>query len=273
VHELTVESATGLQRLVLRRVDPEDNPDATAEIFSERLILSALDDRLFPALLASDPSGIACGFPASLQTRLPGRPTLSPLDVDRWIHGLAQAVRTVHDAGIDPKILATLPQFHPWLPEDPAPPFWSRHPSAWSEARLRVSARWPVDRADGSTSPSDTSDLTLVHRDLHPANVLFDNEELSGIVDWTNASLGPVEVDISRAKVQAAMLVGTEAAEGLLRHCAPMCPGYDHLWDALVALEIAPWLSDIATTVRALGTAMRVESLRRSLDAIVVASL
>ncbi len=270
VHELRVDTRSGHHLLVLRRIDPEDNPDARAEIISEGRILSALENRLVPRLLASDPSGEACGYPASVQTRLPGRPTLSPVLLDRWISGLAEAVRTVHGAMVAPTILRELPPFRPWLPVDDAPPSWSRDPAAWSEARTRVCARWPPNAPVVS---GEASGFALIHRDLHPANVLFDNGELSGIVDWTNASVGPVEVDISRCRVQAALLVGDAPAWELVRHCESICERYDPIWDAMVALEIAPWLGDIAAAFRALGTDVRVASLRRSLDAIVVASL
>ena len=272
VHGITVETRTGPQSLVLRRIDPAENPEAEAEIVAEHRILSAFEHRLVPRLLASDPTGDDCGYPASIQTRLPGRPTLSPTDVDRWIRGLAEAIHTVRNANakIDAAILDLLPHFQPWLPVGSAPPRWSRYPSEWSEARTRVEARWPGDVAP---STHGSSNVGLVHRDLHPANVLFNHGEITGIVDWTNASVGPVEVDISRCRVQTAMLVGHASAKDLLRRCNSICESYDPIWDAMVALEISPWLNDIAMAVRALGTFVRVDSLRRALDAIVVASL
>ncbi|WP_078548725.1 phosphotransferase family protein [Litchfieldia alkalitelluris] len=42
------------------------------------------------------------------------------------------------------------------------------------------------------------SSKSLLHLDFHPLNVLVDENEISGIIDWTNASVGDPRFDLAR---------------------------------------------------------------------------
>jgi len=37
----------------------------------------------------------------------------------------------------------------------------------------------------------------FIHRDYHPMNVRWSRGRLSGVVDWTNASVGPTGKDVA----------------------------------------------------------------------------
>jgi aminoglycoside phosphotransferase (APT) family kinase protein len=262
VHGVVVATAHGNRHLVLRRIE-DDSPFGAKEIETEMKILDALSGPLVPRMIDADSSGRSCGYPASIQTRLPGRPTPAPRSVESWIDGLASAVRTVRQMPLDGRAVPWLPTFEPWFPDDTSPPEWTTNPSAWSEVRDLIS-NGPIPIS---------SDTALVHRDLHPGNVLFHRGKLSGIVDWTNASTGPVEVDISRCRVQIAILAGIGAADEFLRRCKPMFERYDPAWDALVSIEISPWLSLIRSAYRSLGHEVAVTSMQNTLHSLVANAL
>lgn len=46
--------------------------------------------------------------------------------------------------------------------------------------------------------PADATGTTLLHFDFHPLNVLVENEQISGVIDWTNAAVGDPCLDAAR---------------------------------------------------------------------------
>jgi len=46
--------------------------------------------------------------------------------------------------------------------------------------------------------PADATGTTLLHFDFHPLNVLVENGEISGVIDWTNAAAGDSRFDAAR---------------------------------------------------------------------------
>ena len=107
----------------------------------------------------------------------------------------------------------------------------------------------------------------FIHRDFHPGNLLFRRGRCSGIVDWTQASVGPPEVDISRTRVEIAMLTDREVAEEFLRHTGYSAT-YDPLWDALVACELGPWSHEMLV-FNDIGARLTLDGVRATLDAFV----
>ena len=43
--------------------------------------------------------------------------------------------------------------------------------------------------------PVPAGDVSFVHRDFHPGNLLWSRGHLSGVVDWQSACLGPSSID------------------------------------------------------------------------------
>jgi aminoglycoside phosphotransferase (APT) family kinase protein len=177
--------------------------------------------------VAADPTGAHAGVAASLQTCLPGDVDVVHLDVDL----LAEAVLAVHDAGAD---ASGLPPVDPW--------------------------------ADVEVPPTDGA-VGLVHRDLHPGNVLVAGGRLTGIVDWVHARRGPVEADVSRCRVELAVLAGLDAADAFLERCRPLVPHYDRAWDALVVAELRPWAHTLLA-FNDLGARLSPEGIEASFDAL-----
>lgn len=253
--------------VVLRRWGPlrhAADHDPVVEATSEIDVLELRrDDPLTPDVIAADLDGRRCRVPAVLLERLPGAPVVAPVDVDSWLHGLVSAIVAVR---AHPMSTVGLRPFTPWFTADGTVPEWSSNPGAWNSARSRVLGR---ALTGGPSGP--------VHRDLHPGNVLFDRDpdgrhRLTGIVDWGNATDGPIEIDVSRCRVEVAMVAGIDTAENLLDGCIDagvQPPGYDRGWDALVALEVAGALDRIAPTFRQLGSTVTVGEMEATLDRLV----
>ncbi len=73
---------------------------------------------------------------------------------------------------------------------------WTKKPIVWQAAFERLQGEIPV-------FPE-----TLLHRDFHPANVLCLDDEVSGVVDWSNACRGPAGIDVGHCRVNLALLYG-----------------------------------------------------------------
>lgn len=261
VQEVTVHIDGTTRRVVLRRVVPvpeAEGHDPRAEAEREARSLAALDGRaLAPRLLAADPAAEACAVPTVMTTRRPGRPMVAPRHPQQWIGEMAEAVRAVHAIGT---AWSGLPDLTPWI-HTPHPPPWSRRPEAWTQALAEISSRLPPG-----------GPARLVHRDLHPGNILLHRGRLSGIVDWEQACCGPIEADISRCRVQVACLADRDAADDLLDQLADLSTAYDRRWDALVALELGPWAHDLLTFNR-LGAELTLGGIRSTLDDLVIESM
>ena len=73
----------------------------------------------------------------------------------------------------------------------------------------------------------------LLHRDLHPTNVLWRDGVLAGVVDWVNACVGHPHAELGNGRWNLAVLAGTEAAEAYLEAYLERSGGsdYDPFWD------------------------------------------
>jgi hypothetical protein len=56
----------------------------------------------------------------------------------------------------------------------------------------------------------------FVHGDLWQGNVLWEGDDLTGIVDWDFAGVGPAGVDLGSLRADAAVMYGVEAADEVL---------------------------------------------------------
>ncbi len=253
-----------IEVVVKRPCVNDDGPgDPGFEVTHEAKMLQALTPHvLVPQLIAVDPTGQYAGSPAIVQTLLPGRSllTVKALSLDDWIHGLALATQTV--SLMKPlSDSAKLPRFQPWFSFDKLPPSWSTAtPDEWFDMQASLFKSLPAAAA------SDR----FIHRDLHPGNVLFSNANVTGLVDWTNSAWGPFEADVSRCRVEIALLAGFKAADTYLQDCKNLCadilPTYDYRWDKLVALELAPWVSDLVECANETGARITEDSVAATLN-------
>jgi hypothetical protein len=172
-----------------------------------------------PSLVAADPSGTFCDAPTLLITRLFGHPPRpAPRDLPEYLIQFAAALLSVHAVSG----AATMPAYHPYTSrEQRVPPPSALRPGLWEHV---IEA---VDRPGPATPPC------FIHRDYHPDNTLWTGGRLTGVVDWTTASYGPVAVDIAQMRWNLAVRYGPAAADRFLDAYDQVTGGYEHdpYWD------------------------------------------
>jgi aminoglycoside phosphotransferase (APT) family kinase protein len=217
-----VDRRGSVHRLVLRRYVIErwvaEEPDL-AEREARVLDLLATSNVPAPRAIAVDPDGRTCGVPTVLMTRLPGRVIIAPDDMNGWLHGLAEILPWIHSIDVGRVAVQPFAQYYDLNAIEL--PRWTKQPKLWERA-LDIARRPP---------PDDES--CFIHRDYHPANVLWSRGRLTGVVDWPNASIGPPQVDVAHCRGNLAILHGVEVADAFLdayRHVTGV-QDYDPHWD------------------------------------------
>ena len=226
VHQLSLEQPGGhrLQVVLRRYVRPELNaeePDL-AEREARALHLVERLEIPTPRLIAVDPTGSCAGLPALLMSRLPGKVDWWPTDIERWLGGLAEVVPKIHHAPLPPPGL--LPPYAPYRQSSYQPPPWARWPRIWERA---------VELALG---PAPALPAVLVQRDFHPGNVLWRRRQVSGVVDWQAASVGPAVVDIAHCR------------SNLLAFDRRVADRFTAIWIQESGADFHPW-ADVVTIV------------------------
>jgi aminoglycoside phosphotransferase (APT) family kinase protein len=190
-HAVDVACGDGhVRRLVLRRwARPgweADDPDYTVDREVRVLRLLAATSVPVPEVVAADPDGSRCGVPAILLTRLPGHP---PRSADAAAEGfcrqLAQTLALIHAVGGGARPVGVPYRLY-YDRARAKPARWMSGSRTWSRAVAAVRETPPP------AAP------TLIHRDYHPENTLWSRGRLVGVVDWTQASRGPMTGAASR---------------------------------------------------------------------------
>lgn len=231
VHRVTLRVDGKEKEYVLRQIDDEAwlriQPDVAAQEAANLRRASAASAVPTPALVAFDGDGSRCGNPAVLMTRLEGEVVLEPYDRSRWLDGLAGALAAVHRIPWDD---------HPWgyAPYCDAATLdttaWSTAPDDWRAAASFVAGHRPA------------APRRFIHRDYHPANVLWKDGSVSGVVDWVNGCVGPAGIDVGHCRVNLALLHDVETADDFLsryRREAGADFEYDPYWDLVSLIDFA----------------------------------
>jgi aminoglycoside phosphotransferase (APT) family kinase protein len=195
IHAIDVQDAGGLiHRLVLRRFVRTDwlaqEPDL-AEHEACALALAAAAAVPTPSPVGVDPNGGQCDAPAVLMTRLPGSIQWQPADREPFLRKLAAALPAIHGTEVD-VAGCPLPDYAPYPLQAQRPPTWSHRPELWKRAFELFASAAPV------------TERCLIHRDYHPGNVLWSDGEITGVVDWVNASIGCPEADVGHCRMNLA---------------------------------------------------------------------
>jgi aminoglycoside phosphotransferase (APT) family kinase protein len=224
VHAVDVRRPTGtVLRLVLRRCVHltwlQEEPDL-AEKEARNLQLLERSEIPAPRLVAVDPNGAECDVPAVLMTRMPGRLVLQPADLEPWLRQMAELLPPIH--ALDPGGVPV----QKWAVWDDLracePPRWSHRARDWQRLIEIVRGPWPRYQP------------RFVHRDFQHYNVLWSRGRPTAVLDWVNASLGPVELDFGHFRRNLVADFGFAVAERFLevyREVAGAEP--DPFWEAL----------------------------------------
>ncbi|SEG33807.1 Phosphotransferase enzyme family protein [Thermomonospora echinospora] len=232
-HALLVESRSGsVHRLVLRRWADRDRAATEPEFSPEReiaaLALLAGCPIPTPELVAADPAGAYCDAPALLITRLIGHPPGPGADeLSEYLIQLAAALLAVHSLSG----AATMPPYVPYNRLNVRlPPKHAVRAGLWEQA-FELAAR-----------PAPEAAPRFIHRDYQPGNTLWSYGRLTGVVDWSAASYGPIAVDIAQMRWSLALRYGPAVADRFLDAFDRVSGGYVHdpYWDLRSVVDLLP---------------------------------
>jgi hypothetical protein len=236
--------------------------DGAHFVFSEARGLTAAEQAGLPAprLVAVDADGSRVGFPAIAMTVLRGEVRARPTSTaDEWVDGLATELVRIAEA---PRPAIELPLAESWRQPASAddPPEWITDGAVWRAAVERVDAGL-VGSTDG-----------FIHRDYHPLNVLWHDDEVTGVLDWVNACEGPIEYDVSRCRVNVALAIGLDGADAFLGACGELGRAYERVWDLETVFSLLGDV-DVLLAGNACGAGLTPESIRTTLAMIVTAAV
>jgi aminoglycoside phosphotransferase (APT) family kinase protein len=269
------------QSVVVKMVPPRHGEPVAAqiqEVEAEASVLAYLGGRAWaPALLAQDASGEQSGLPVIVQSRAPGRPDVIGLRRSSWLQGLASVIDALAAVDSAESIegahsIEGLPPFSPWFDEElitQRAPRWVTDRGVWRAAIARLDDASSEGEWHGRGGSS-----ALVHRDLHPGNVVFHGGAVAGVVDWSNACIGPRGVDAGRLHIEVGLLAGCEAASELLglSKTSRSDSAHDPVWDLVALAELAGVLDDFLVFNK-LGARLNLGLLGQRADALLRAAV
>src|SRR4051812_27975058 len=244
-HALLAESRSGaVHRLVLRRWPSAGWPDVDIEFSPEReiaaLTLLTGCEIPTPSLVAADPSGAHCEMPTLLITRLLGHPPRpAARELPEYLIQLAAGLLPVHAIGG----ASTMPPYRPYNHLDVRlAPINARRPALWERA------------FDVAAGPAPGATPHFIHRDYEPDNTLWVYGRLTGVVDWSGASYGPIAVDVAHMRATLTRRYDLEVAARFLAAFEQVHGGYRHEphWDLRTVLDLLPEQPGRAITTEAM---------------------
>ena len=182
-------------------------------------------DLISPKLINVAAHEVGFGAPVVLMTRLKGHVELQPDNLSDWCAQLADALAKIHAHGA--KDFGW--NYISWVDEENLRvPNWAEHPQLWQRAIEFWRAGAPNEKA------------VFLHRDFHPCNVLWQNGEISGVVDWVNACRGPRGVDVAHCRTNLAVLFGVESADAFRDAYLEIAGGeHNPYWDVASILDFS----------------------------------
>lgn len=227
VHLVTVEHTGRRESVVLRRWVPDQEHEqyVIGAVAKETAILTALErsDLPVPRVIGSTTDPAHAG-PAVLMTRVPGHVHLMPDDREDWLQQMARMLTRIHALDI-----AAGP-FEPWIdPHRLAPMPDASRPGIWSAAiALAVEERQP-------------SHTGFIHRDYQHYNLLWSRERLTGVIDWVQASVGPLDIDVGHCRLNLTLVFSADVADRFLEmYEAEAGRKVDPYWDVHALLTYGP---------------------------------
>jgi aminoglycoside phosphotransferase (APT) family kinase protein len=216
------EARSGRNTCVVKVFDAQRWPSPVADVSRhEAGILTALADQPVPTpqMLALLPdNGVA-------MSRMPGQVQLPAVPGGKWLRAQAALLTDIH----------RLPVTVPW------------HYESWNQVRATPAPDWWPDgglwvAARQATASTPAAPDVFIHRDFHPVNLLWSDDEIVAVVDWTNGCMGPAAVDVAHCRLNLAMMYGVEAADAFRRSYQQLNPHwrYAAYWDIDGAFSTLP---------------------------------
>jgi hypothetical protein len=207
IRALTLESPGGrVAKAVLRMfVDREAiENDNSFQPANEVRVLRALEatEIPVPTLIAADAEAAECETPTLLTSLIAGRNGFKavPKDLGPWLRQMAEAAASIHEVS-DP---GGLVGFEPYERGERTVPEGTSKPDLWRRVVDVLSRAAPATR------------FRFIHRDYHQENTMWLRWKLTGVIDWTQGCMGPLDIDLARMRSNLASEVSLESAAEFL---------------------------------------------------------
>lgn len=259
---LEITSPDGQTRRVVLRIPSEsvlkECPSAAADEFRTIRALFQAGVRV-PEPLLLDESRTDLPTPYMLLAYVEGAPLYDPRDRCAYEHRRAEELARIHALDISRSGLASL----------------RRRPHAFA-SRFRgrpsdISGSLDQERIHGALQPFWDSPPhntpVLLHGDLWPGNLVWNDGELTAVVDWEDAEFGDPLADLAICRLDSLLILGREPMEAFTeRYLSATGINTAHLpcWDLCAALRAAPAIATWAAHFPALG---RPDITEESMDA------
>ncbi len=262
VWRLSARTERGPLTVVAKQLRPRVTEIDAGLIARERRILEALGPLALPVPepLASDPDGICSGRPALLMSLVEGELLQGAEALRGAIPAFVDAIDLWQTRARD---VVAGRRFAPWFDiAEPRPRPRSERPELWARA-TEIARRFP--------SPAVTG---FIHRDPHPANMLFADGRLAGVVDWPHAGRGPRGVDVSRMAINLACTLDVDATRELRERWEHRTgERHDPLLDIYALLESEEATERPVPAFEALDVHLDGTEIRRRLEAFLADAL
>lgn len=228
LHSISLRDNRSNYDVVLRQFDNKEwlqqEPDLAFHE-AESLRLASNGGVTTPDIIAFDKEGAVCGNPLVLMTRLNGVVDILPGNMEHWVYELAHALVKIHTLNAV-EFQWTYFTYHDVTKLEV--PNWTKDPEVWKKA---------IDVVNG---PQPIVSKQLIHRDYHPTNVLWEDNKVSGVVDWVNACYGPAGIDVGHCRLNLVKLYGVHVADQFLSAYLSLAGEaftYDVYWDILSLMD------------------------------------
>lgn len=164
--------------------------------------LMAANDVPAPRLVATQLDFADLPGAANLTSWLPGTVDLTRPSTAR-VATLARAAVAIHQTPVPDDDRPE--DFRLWGPPSPEVPTWTADPGSWRAAFEVLAAGVPLIRS------------TVIHRDFHPGNLLWQGDALTGVIDWAETAWGPADLDVAHCRSNFVLLWDVDVARDFER--------------------------------------------------------
>jgi len=164
-----------------------------------------------PQPLYLDQDGLLLGTPGIVTSYIPGRLILSPSDLRTWARPLAKTLAQIHSVPCHPSeqtFLLKADLEATWFLRSGTPP-------PYMKAHRQGMAIWQM--VDELFPRLQKTQAGLVHVDYWPGNILWEENQITGVVDWEEAAYGDPAIDVAYCRMNMVLGGLAQAAEKFLR--------------------------------------------------------
>ena len=245
---LEIETGNGTTRKLIHRlhgeVDLQQNPSVAADEFRV-LQLTHAAGLATPAPVYLDATDPLFTTPSLVLEYAEGDTDLKPDDPADYVMQMARELSRIHRMDITGKDLSFLLGL-----EDACADAMGKHgdegDTSADEQRLLalLAPHWPLVRHNAPV---------VLHGDYWPGNTLWQDGNLTAVIDWEDTRRGDPLFDVSNARFEILMLYGAEIMDTFTRHYESLNPvdtGCLPWWDVYTAFRVVNKLDFLATEER-----------------------